>query len=117
VQRIGAIKNATGELVGNRTRVKVVKHKLAASFREAEFDILDSCGISHEGSIIDAALARGVVERRGSWLAFGGDNLAQGTLAAIEYLKEHPEVAGKITEAVKTAPLLPSPARSKKSAA
>jgi recombination protein RecA len=117
VQRIGAIKSSAGEVVGNRTRVKVVKNKVAAPFTEAEFDILYSCGISREGSVIDAALARGVVERRGSWLAFGTEQLGQGALAAIEYLKEHPEVLERIIEAVKAAPLLPPAAKAKKNAA
>ena len=117
VQRIGAIKSAAGEVVGNRTRVKVVKNKVAAPFTEAEFDILYSCGISREGSVIDAALARGVVERRGSWLAFGAEQLGQGALAAIEYLKEHPEVLERIIEAVKSAPLLPVSAKGKKGGA
>ena len=103
VQRIGAIKSASGEVIGNRTRVKVVKNKVAAPFTEAEFDILYSCGISREGSIIDAALARGIVEKRGSWLAYGGAQLAQGTLASIEYLKAHPEIAERIVEEVKAA--------------
>ena len=103
VQRIGAIKNASGEVVGNRTRVKVVKNKVAAPFTEAEFDILYACGISHEGSILDAALSRGIVEKRGSWLAYGGENLAQGSLAAIAYLKDHPDVADRIVAEVKAA--------------
>ena len=77
VQRIGAIKNAAGEVVGNRTRVKVVKNKVAAPFAEAEFDILYACGISWEGSVLDAALARGIVEKRGSWLSFGDTQLAE----------------------------------------
>ena len=98
VQRIGAIKNTAGEVVGNRTRVKVVKNKVAAPFTEAEFDILYACGISYEGSVLDAALARGVVEKRGSWLAFGGEQLAQGQLAAIERLKANPEVTAKIVD-------------------
>jgi len=105
VQRIGAIKSAAGEIVGNRTRVKVVKNKVAAPFAEAEFDILYSCGISYEGSVLDAALARGVVEKRGSWLAYGGENLAQGTLAAIDYLKANPEVAERIVADVRTTPV------------
>jgi recombination protein RecA len=117
VQRIGAIKSAAGEVVGNRTRVKVVKNKVAAPFTEAEFDILYSCGISREGSVIDAAIARGVVERRGSWLAFGTEQLGQGALAAIEYLKEHSEVAERIIEAVKVTPLLPAVPKSRKPAA
>ena len=117
VQRIGAIKSASGEVVGNRTRVKVVKNKVAAPFTEAEFDILYSCGISREGSVIDAALARGVVERRGSWLAFGAEQLGQGALAAIEYLKEHPEVLERIVEAVKSSPMPPVSAKAKKGVA
>ena len=103
VQRIGAIKDKQGQVVGNRTRVKVVKNKVAAPFTEAEFDILYACGISREGSIIDAALARGIVEKRGSWLAYGDRQLAQGSLAAIDYLKENPEVADEIVEKVKAA--------------
>ena len=104
VQRIGAIKDASGQVVGNRTRVKVVKNKVAAPFAEAEFDILYSCGISREGSILDAALARGIVEKRGSWLSYGDEQLAQGTLAAIAYLREHPDVADEIAGKVIAAP-------------
>ncbi len=104
VQRIGAIKSASGEIMGNRTRVKVVKNKVAAPFTEAEFDILYSCGISWEGSVLDAAIARGIVEKRGSWLSLGEQNLAQGTLAAIAYLKEHPETADEIVRQVMESP-------------
>ena len=103
VQRIGAIKDKDGTVVGNRTRVKVVKNKVAAPFTEAEFDIFYSCGISREGSILDAALSRGIVEKRGSWFAYGDTQIAQGSLAAIEYLKEHGDIAEKIVEEVKQA--------------
>ena len=113
VQRIGAIKDAAGQVIGNRTRVKVVKNKVAPPFTEAEFDILYTCGISWEGSILDAALARGVVEKRGSWLSFGDEQLAQGSLATIEYLKSNPDVAAKIVELVKTTPLNPALAKKK----
>ena len=112
VQRIGAIKNTAGQVVGNRTRVKVVKNKVAPPFTEAEFDILYTCGISYEGSVLDAALARGIVEKRGSWLSFGDMQLAQGSLATIEYLKANPDTTAKIVELVKTTP--PNPALAKK---
>ena len=102
VQRIGAIKNKEGAVVGNRTRVKVVKNKVAAPFATAEFDILYSCGISREGSILDAAISRGVVEKRGSWLAYGEVQLAQGAQAAAEFLKANPEIAESIVEKVKS---------------
>ena len=103
VQRIGAIKDASGQVVGNRTRVKVVKNKVAAPFSSAEFDILYACGISREGSVVEAALLRGIVEKRGSWYAYHGENIAQGSMAAIEYLKAHPDVADEIAEEVRRA--------------
>ena len=113
VQRIGAIKNTAGQVVGNRTRVKVVKNKVAPPFTEAEFDILYTCGISYEGSVLDAALARGIVEKRGSWLSFGDEQLAQGSLATIDYLRANPEVTQKIVELVKTVPVNPALAKKK----
>ena len=113
VQRIGAIKNTAGQVVGNRTRVKVVKNKVAPPFTEAEFDILYVCGISYEGSVLDAALARGIVEKRGSWLSFGDEQLAQGSLATIEYLKANPEVTQKIVDLVNATPVNPSLAKRK----
>ena len=116
VQRIGAIKSPAGEIVGNRTRVKVVKNKVAAPFTEAEFDILYACGISREGSILDAAIARGVVEKRGSWLAFGDTQLAQGQTAAAAFLKEHPEITERIVALVKSSPAVPVGAKTKKAA-
>ena len=120
VQRIGAIKDASGQVVGNRTRVKVVKNKVAAPFTEAEFDILYACGISREGSILDAALARGIVEKRGSWLSYGDKQLAQGTLSAIAYLKEHNDVADEIVGKVMSTPaakaFVKSPAKIAKAA-
>ena len=105
VQRIGAIKNTANAVVGNRTRVKVVKNKVAPPFTEAEFDILYACGISYEGSVLDAALERGIIEKRGSWLSFGDEQLAQGSLASIEYLKANPEVTARIVALVKETPV------------
>ena len=117
VQRIGAVKDASGQVVGSRTRVRVVKNKVAPPFADAEFDILYSCGISWEGSVLDAAVARGIVEKRGSWLSFGDTQLAQGTLAAIAYLKENPETAEKIAEMVKAAPPAQPAGKQKRAAA
>ena len=117
VQRIGAIKSAAGEVVGNRTRVKVVKNKVASPFTEAEFDILYSCGISWEGSVLDAAVARGIVERRGSWLSYGNEQLAQGSMGAMAYLREHPDVAERIAEQVRATPLDPARAKAQRKAA
>ncbi|MBO7206626.1 MAG: recombinase RecA [Kiritimatiellae bacterium] len=113
VQRIGAIKNTAGQVVGNRTRVKVVKNKVAPPFTEAEFDILYTCGISYEGSVLDAALARGICEKRGSWISFGDEQLAQGSLATIEYLKANPETTARIVELVKTTPVNAAVAKKK----
>jgi recombination protein RecA len=101
VQRIGAVKTAAGEIVGNHTRVKVVKNKVAAPFGEAEFDIFYACGISWEGSVLDAAIQRGIVEKRGSWFSFEGENLAQGTVGTVEYLRAHPQTAEKIALLIK----------------
>ena len=111
VQRIGAIKDPGGTVIGNRTRVKVVKNKVAPPFTEAEFDILYACGISWEGSVLDAALARGVVEKRGSWISYGTEQLGQGSMATMEFLKTHPDVTAEIIEKVKATPLLPGGAR------
>ena len=88
--------------------MKVVKNKVAAPFAEAEFDILYSCGISWEGSVLDAALARGIVEKRGSWIAYGTEQLGQGTIATTQFLKDHPEVVAEIVEKVKTTPVNPA---------
>ena len=112
VQRIGAIKNTIGQVIGNRTRVKVVKNKVAAPFTEAEFDILYSCGISREGSVLDAAISRGVVEKRGSWLSYGKIQLAQGSQAAVEFLKTRPDLVAEISAKVADAPVGPAKAKS-----
>ena len=105
VQRIGAIKDSAGSVVGNRTRVKIVKNKVAPPFTEAEFDIYYTCGISWEASVLEAALARGIVEKRGSWIAYGTEQLGQGQLATVQFLREHPEKVAEIVEKVKTTPV------------
>jgi len=107
VQRIGQIKDTANTVVGNRTRVKVVKNKVAPPFTEAEFDILYAGGISWEGSVLEAALNRGICEKRGSWIAYGSMQLGQGTLAALAYLKEHPETVAELVEKIKVTPVDP----------
>jgi recombination protein RecA len=104
VQRIGSIKDPAGTVIGNRTRVKVVKNKMAPPFTEAEFDILYSRGISWEGSVLDAALTRNVVTKRGSWLSFGTEQIGQGSIASTEFLRTHPEIVDQIIEKIKSEP-------------
>jgi recombination protein RecA len=99
IRRIGAIKQADGAVTGNRTRIKVVKNKVAPPFTEAEFDIMYNEGISNVGSLIDIALEKGVLEKRGSWLSFKGNQLAQGRDAAKEALKADEKLYKEIEEA------------------
>lgn len=87
IRRIGAIKTSDGTVTGNRTKVKMVKNKVAPPFTEAEFDIMYNEGISNTGSLLDLALEKGVLEKRGSWLSYKGNQLAQGRDAAKEVLK------------------------------
>jgi recombination protein RecA len=99
IRRIGAIKQTDGAVTGNRTRVKVVKNKVAPPFTEAEFDIMYNEGISNVGSLIDIALEKGVLEKRGSWLSYKGNQLAQGRDAAKEALKADENLYKEIEEA------------------
>lgn len=96
IQKIGLIKESSGAVIGNRTRVKVLKNKVAPPFTEAEFDILYARGISWEGSVLDAAIAAEVVAKRGSWLSYNNEQIGQGALAATEHLRTHPEVTAEI---------------------
>jgi recombination protein RecA len=84
IRRIAAIKDSAGKIIGNRTRVKVVKNKVAAPFVESEFDILFARGIWWAGSVVDCAIEHGIIEKRGSWLSFEGNQLGQGREAAAE---------------------------------
>jgi recombination protein RecA len=99
IRRIGAIKQTDGVVTGNRTRVKVVKNKVAPPFTEAEFDIMYNEGISNVGSLIDVALEKGVIEKRGSWLSFKGNQLAQGRDAGKEALKADANLYREVEEA------------------
>ena len=100
IRRIGAIKK-NDEVIGNETRVKVVKNKMAPPFREALFDILYGEGISREGEILELGVKHGVVEKSGAWYAYNKDKIGQGKDNAREYLKEHPELALEIEARVR----------------
>ena len=91
IRRIGAIKNGE-QVVGSRTRVKVVKNKMAPPFKEVEFDIMYGIGISKEGDLLDLAAADNIVEKSGAWYAYGGERIGQGRENAKDYLRDHPEV-------------------------
>ncbi|MCC6348336.1 MAG: recombinase RecA [Candidatus Eisenbacteria bacterium] len=95
IRRIATLKEAE-TAVGNRTKVKVVKNKVAAPFREAEFDILYNLGISREGELIDFAVDKGVVSKAGTWFSFGEERLGQGRENTRMFLKEHPDVRSRI---------------------
>ena len=101
IRRIGALKNGE-EVVGNQTRVKVVKNKVSPPFREAEFEILYGQGISREGELIDMGAMHGLVEKSGSWYAYEGERIGQGKDNARAYLQQHPEIAAKIETALRT---------------
>ena len=91
VRRIATIKDGD-RVTGSRTRMKVVKNKVAAPFREAEFDIVHGEGISREGDLIDLGAAKAVLEKSGSWLSYRGERLGQGRENARQFLKDRPEV-------------------------
>jgi recombination protein RecA len=90
IRRLAAIKDSD-EIIGYRTRVKVVKNKLAPPFREAEFDIIFGQGLSREGEILDMATDAALITKSGAWYSYGTERLAQGREKAKAYLKEHPE--------------------------
>jgi recombination protein RecA len=102
IRRIAAIKD--GEVVvGNRTKVKVVKNKVAAPFREAEFDIIYGEGISREGDLIDLGVAQNIVEKSGSWYSYKGERIGQGRENARQFLRDNPDIRQTIdTELRKT---------------
>jgi recombination protein RecA len=100
IRRIGSIKKGE-EVIGNETRVKVVKNKVSPPFKTAEFDILYGAGTSREGELIDLGAACGVVDKSGAWYAYGGDKIGQGRDNTREYLKEHPEMAREIENKIR----------------
>ena len=99
IRKIGAIKQGE-DVIGNRTRVKVVKNKLAPPFKDAELDILYNEGISREGDLIDMGVQASVVEKSGAWFSYGGDRIGQGREAARLYLKEHSDISSAIEEKI-----------------
>ena len=102
IRRIAAIKDGEN-VVGNRTRVKIVKNKVASPFKEAEFDILYGEGTSREGDWIDIGVMKNVVEKSGSWFSYHGERIGQGRENARAYLKEHPEVGQRLDEELRVA--------------
>ena len=100
VRRIETLKDGT-DMVGNRTRVKVVKNKVAPPFKQAEFDILYGVGISREGSLIDVGSSRSIIRKSGAWYTYEGDQLGQGKENARKFLRDNPDVAAEIEKRIK----------------
>ncbi|MDT5037576.1 MAG: recombination protein RecA [Micromonosporaceae bacterium] len=100
VRRIESLKDGT-DVVGNRTRVKVVKNKVASPFKQAEFDIMYGKGISREGSLIDVGVEQGIIRKAGAWYTYEGDQLGQGKENARNFLKENPDVAAEVEKKIK----------------
>lgn len=125
VRRIESLKQS-GEVIGNRTRVKIVKNKIAPPFKEAEFDIMFGEGISFEGDVLDLAAENNIVNKSGAWYAYEGNKIGQGRENAKQYLKEHPETCKEVERKVrehfgletnKTAEPAPAPDNKKKAKA
>ena len=114
IRRIGAIKKGD-EVIGNQTRVKVVKNKVSPPFKQAEFEILYGEGISRQGEIIEHGVNQGIIEKAGSWYSYGEDRIGQGKENVREYLKANPEIAGTI-EAQIRARLMPEKAAKEEAA-
>ena len=114
IRRIGALKKGD-EVVGNQTRVKVVKNKLAPPFKQAEFEILYGEGISREGEIIELGVKYGFVDKSGAWYSYQGDRIGQGKENVRNFLKEHPEMADEIDQKIR-AELMPDKAPKKPAA-
>ena len=107
VRRIETLKNGN-EMIGNRTRVKVVKNKIAPPFKQAEFDIMYGEGISHEGCLVDIAVEYNIINKSGAWFSYGDERIGQGRENAKDFLRKNPDTAKEI-EAKVRAVLLPSP--------
>jgi recombination protein RecA len=100
IRRKDQIKTPEGKVIGNRTKIKVVKNKVAPPFTECEFDIMYDEGISRTGSIIDLGVEHGILEKKGAWIAYQGELVGQGRDAAKQAIRENPALADKITKAI-----------------
>ncbi|MGI8953743.1 MAG: recombinase RecA, partial [Nocardioidaceae bacterium] len=100
VRRIETLKDGT-DMVGNRTRVKVVKNKMAPPFKQAEFDIMYGQGISREGSLIDVGVEQGFVRKAGAWYTYEGDQLGQGKENSRAFLRDNPDLADELDKRIK----------------
>jgi len=108
IRRVASIKDGD-RVVGNRTRVKIVKNKIAAPFRDAEFDILFGEGISKEGDLIDVGAERNLLEKSGAWFSFDGERIGQGRENAKQFLRDNPDARRKLEIQVRQALNLPLP--------
>ena len=104
IRRIGAIKKGE-DIIGNQTRVKVVKNKLAPPFRQCEFDLLYSMGISKEGEIVDIGVSMGIIEKSGAWYSYNKDRIGQGKDNARQFLIDNPEIARSIETQLRVQPV------------
>ena len=101
IRKVSAIKNSNGDLIGNRTRVKVVKNKLAAPFKQVEFDIIYGSGVDKYGEIVDIAVEKGIIKKSGSWFSFEENKLAQGRDSTVNIIKNNEDLCKKILEKIK----------------
>jgi recombination protein RecA len=100
IRRIGQIKEPSGKVIGNRTKIKVVKNKVAPPFTECEFDIMYNEGISRTGSVLDLGIEHKILEKKGAWIAYNGQLIGQGREAAKEYLMKNPKVLDELQKTI-----------------
>ena len=117
IRKVTALKDASGNVTGNRTRVKVIKNKMAPPFKIAEFDINYSEGISRAGSILDVASDLGILEKRGSWFSFGGEQLGQGREQTKALLEKDPALADRLLTMIREKLGVAKPAAAEEKAA
>ena len=101
IRRIGNLKSGE-DIIGSRTRIKVVKNKMAPPFKEVEFDIIYGEGISTEGEVLDLAVAHGIIDKSGAWYSYGDDRIGQGRENCKQFLKEHPDMVQAVISQIRT---------------